>query len=59
MRSPNTISNAREKRSSPPAVLRRYPVGDGEEGWREADRVDHDEQRHERGDGEFDRHGTA
>jgi hypothetical protein len=40
-------------------VLRRYPVGDGEEGWREADRVDHDEQRHERGDGEFDRHGTA
>ena len=38
------------------AVLRRQAVGDGEEGRRQPDGIDHHEQRHQRGDGELDRH---
>ena len=38
------------------AELRRQAVGDGQESRHQADRIDHDQQRHQRGNQEFERH---
>ena len=96
MRTPNTISEAIENSSSPPAMrnagseidsvrssqspisavpariaaairqarnatcgaARGRPCGDADEGRHQADRVDHDEQRDQRGDEEFERQAS-
>ena len=40
-------------------VLGGKPVGDGQKRGRQPDWIDHDEQRHQSGNGELDRHGTG